>query len=115
MFKVPDMESINVMGVPIRIEISDTKCDQLGADGYYSVGQNAIVLRSEYGSYHRFLVVLSHEILHSHFDTLGTQLDHTLEEVLATTISENLAGLFLALDEMINNPPEVPEDTQEEE
>lgn len=86
MYKVPKIESIEILGVTVRIEIDQYKLEvEDECDGLYC--NKIIYLRKEYKSKKEYERVFFHEMIHATCDILGCQLDDTAEEVLANTIS----------------------------
>lgn len=86
MYKVPKIESIEILGVTVKIEIDQYKLDvEDEADGLYC--NKLIYLKKEYKNKQEYQRVFFHETIHALCDILGAQLDDTTEEVLANTIS----------------------------
>ncbi len=86
MYKTPNKESIEILGVTVRIEIDEYRCAvEDEADGLYC--NKIIYLRDKYKSVKEFKRVFSHECIHALCDILGYQLNDALEESLANTIS----------------------------
>lgn len=85
MYLTPIKGSIYIIGTKIDIIIDDNRLDLEEADGLYT-GQT-IILRSQYDTIKEYLRVYRHECIHALCDSLGIQLDHNLEEILAHTIS----------------------------
>lgn len=98
MYKVPkSLTHIDVLGREIPVKISNKTCKAHNAMGLYVNG--TIVLRSKYQSDEDFMDTLAHEAFHALCETLGTQLDIQLEEILANTS----ARLFLELIKTMSN------------
>lgn len=87
MYKTPKkIKKINIMGTDVPVVIDDTLCASQGAMGMYS--QGTIVLLSSYPSVAEYVDTLSHECFHALNAILGTQLDMTVEEILANTVGQ---------------------------
>lgn len=85
MFTTPIKSSVTIMGETIDIRIDDDYCDLQEADGLYQA--QTIYLKSSYSSREEYKRVYAHECFHALCDTLGVQLDHNLEEILAHRVS----------------------------
>lgn len=84
MAKVPEINSLTIMGKEIKIEIDDKACDVNNCDGFYY--NESICLREEYDTVNRMIEVLSHEAFHALCATIGIQMNIMAEEVLAKTV-----------------------------
>lgn len=85
MFITPNIKQIEIIGEQIDIVIDDDYCEREEADGLYS--GKTIYLKSSYQDVKEYLRVYRHECIHALCDSLGIQLDHNLEEILAHRVS----------------------------
>lgn len=88
MFMTPKREFIIIMGTEIQIEINHMRCVRDEADGLFSSDEDKIILKSYYDSEDHYKRVFFHECFHAMCDILGCQLDDSLEEVLAHSVSK---------------------------
>lgn len=86
MYKTPKIESIEISGVTVKIEIDDYRLNvEEECDGLYH--NKIIYLKKEYSDKKHYKRIILHEAIHGLCDILGVQLDHNTEEILANMIS----------------------------
>lgn len=86
MYKTPKLESIEIAGVTVKIEIDQYKLEvENECDGLYK--NKVIYLRDEYMDKKHYKRILLHEAIHALYDILGVQMDHHAEEILTNMIS----------------------------
>jgi len=86
MYKTPKLETIEILGVTVRIEIDHYRLEnEEQCDGMYN--NKIIYLKKHYSDKDHYKRIFLHECMHALCDIQGYQLDDHLEESIVNTMS----------------------------